>query len=98
MILISLDNYAPIISSKSVGTEVYIELKSYLDKGDSIEVDLSSIKTMATFCAKQIFGKIYVELGSEQFFNRVNLKGADEDLKMIIQIGIQHALEEGLDD
>ncbi len=91
---IKLASYGPIVSSKTVGDEIYNLINLTLTKETKITVNLEGIKSMATFCAKQIFGKIYIDLGSQQFFDRITLKGADNDLKTIIQIGIQHALEE----
>jgi hypothetical protein len=91
---INLSQYGPIVSSKTVGDEIYNLIKLNLAKENKLNINLADIKSMATFCAKQIFGKLYIELGSQQFYDRITLKGADNDLKTIIQIGIQHALEE----
>jgi hypothetical protein len=91
---INLNKYGPIISSKSVGKEIYDLIKESLKKNKNIIIKVDNIRSMATFCAKQIFGRLYVELGSENFFDKININGADDDLKTIIQIGIQHALEE----
>lgn len=91
---IKLESYGPIVSSKTVGDEIYTLINAKLANENKILVNLDGIKSMATFCAKQIFGKLYVDLGSQQFFDRISLKGADNDLKTIIQIGIQNALEE----
>lgn len=91
---LNLSKYAPIISSKSVGEEIYNRIQQELKGGESITIELYDIKSMATFCAKQIFGRLYVNLGSQRFFEKIILKGADDDLKTIIQIGIQHALKE----
>ena len=91
---INLNKYGPIISSKTVGEEIFSVLNKGLVESAKITVDLSEIKSMATFCAKQIFGRLYIQLGSEKFFEKIILKGADNDLKTIIQIGIQHALKE----
>lgn len=94
MIKIDLKKYGPIISSKAVGSEIYELIKSKLSNDKTVIIDLSSIKSMATFCAKQIFGRLYLEMGSKNFFEQISLNGADSDLKTIIQIGIQHALKE----
>ena len=92
---IKLSSYGPIVSSKSAGDEIYELINLTLTKEEGkIIINLDGIKSMATFCAKQIFGKLYINLGSQVFFDRITLKGADNDLKTIIQIGIQHALEE----
>lgn len=91
---LDLSNYGPIISSKSIGEEIFNLISNQLKKDEQLTIDLSSIKSMATFCAKQIFGRLYIEMGSEAFFDKISIKGADEDLKTIIQIGIQNAIKE----
>lgn len=91
---LDLTEYGPIVGDKSVGDEIYNKIKTELEDNAKVVIDLNNIKSMATFCAKQIFGRLYIELGSEMFFDKITLKGADDDLKTIIQIGIQSALEE----
>lgn len=94
MKIIDLSKYGPIVSDKEVGNEIYLSLKKGLKDGNSISVDLVGIHSMATFCAKQIFGNLYVELGAKTFFDKILLLNANNDLKAIIQIGIQDAIEE----
>lgn len=94
MKIIDLNKYGPIISSKGIGDEIFESIKTELSRNEVLTIDLNEIKSMATFCAKQIFGRLYVELGSEVFFDKIVLKGADADLKTIIQIGIKNALDE----
>ena len=90
---IDLNSYGPIISDRETGKEIYDLIKSKL--GDqTVLVDLSNIKSMATFCAKQIFGKLYLELGAEKFFDQIEIKNASDDIKTIIKIGIQSAIYE----
>lgn len=91
---LDLTEYGPIISSQSIGKEVYQKIKIMLTDNGKVVIDVTNIKSMATFCAKQIFGKLYIELGSQSFYENIEIKGADDDLKIIIQIGIKHALEE----
>ncbi|QHL87452.1 DUF4325 domain-containing protein [Nibribacter ruber] len=91
---LSLDNFAPIISDRLVGDEIYNLIKSDLETCQQLDIDLKEIKSMATFCAKQIFGKLYLELGGDSFFQRIRLINATDDLKTIIRIGIQSALED----
>ena len=94
---VDLAEFGPIISSKTIGEQIYEMIKAKIKTGTPVVVQLQSIKSMATFCAKQIFGRLYLELGSEAFFEKIILKGADQDLKTIIQIGIQNALEKNSD-
>lgn len=95
---IDLKEYGPIISDKAIGEKIYQLIKNEVSNKEIIEIDLNEIVSMATFCAKQIFGRLYVELGAEIFFERVKLLGANQDLQIIIKMGIQSALEEGLKD
>lgn len=92
---IDLSQYGPVISDKEVGNSIYKLIKDSIRQGESIEIDLSSIKSMATFCAKQIFGNLYVELGASDFFDKILLKNASTDIRVIIKIGIEHALTDG---
>lgn len=89
---IDLQKYAPIISDEVAGESILKEIKEVLVTDDTVSIDMKSIKSMATFCAKQIFGHLYKELGSEQFFNRVEIKNASDNVKTIIRIGIESIL------
>ncbi len=93
MIEISLKQYAPVISDEQTGLEILNLIKDALNK-DVVVVDLSDVKSMATFCAKQIFGKLYKELGSAPFYSKIQIKNANDDLKVIIRMGIVSALND----
>jgi hypothetical protein len=89
---IDLHDYAPIISDNIAGDKILKEIQEVLKTNDIISIDMKDIKSMATFCAKQIFGQLYIELGSEQFFNRVEIINTTENVKTIIRIGIESVL------
>lgn len=89
---IDLQKYAPIISDNSAGDKILLEIRTELYTGDSVCIDMNDIKSMATFCAKQIFGQLYKELGSEEFFNKIEIKNASDNVKTIIRIGIESIL------
>lgn len=91
---ISLNDFGPLISDKKIGNEIYQIIKKGLEKDKVLEVDFINITSMATFCAKQIFGKLYIELGASTFFERIKFENTNEDLQIIIKMGIQNALEE----
>ena len=91
---INLSEFSPVISSKEDGEEIFNRLKKALDSDDLIEIDFDKIKTMATFCAKQIFGSLYIKLGADVFFRRIHFINVSDDVKVIIQSGIQNAIEE----
>jgi len=91
---ISLKEYGPLLSDKKVGEEILKKIKTQLEKSDVVNIDFTEITSMATFCAKQIFGRLYLELGPEKFFERIKFLKTNDDLKIIIKMGIQNALEE----
>jgi hypothetical protein len=92
---IQLLNFGTVINDTQTGASIYDAIKSSLSSNHSpVEIDFSGVVTMATFCAKQIFGKLYVELGQESFFNKLVLKNASPELRFIIRTGIESALED----
>ena len=91
---IELNTFGNIISDENSGNIIYSKIKEILKKTDNCIVDFTGIKSMATFNAKQIFGKLYLELGPEGFFQKIEIKNASGDLQLIIKLGIENALED----
>jgi len=91
---IELKKFGPIISDKIIGDEIYRLINESLSKQQKVILDFSEIVSMATFCAKQIFGKLYLSLTPEVFFERIEFENVSNDIKLIIKIGIQNAIEE----
>ena len=91
---IEFKKYCPIISDKKIGEELYKLIDDTLKNQDKVVIDLAEIISMATFCAKQIFGKLYISLTPELFFERIEFINVSDDIKLIIKIGIQNAIEE----
>jgi hypothetical protein len=91
---VSLEQYGPIISDKQVGDEILSFLKREIERDSPVVVDLGGIKSMATFCSKQIFGHLYLALGPQDFFEKLKLTNVTDDIKLIIRIGIEDALED----
>lgn len=91
---ILVKDFGSIISDKETGNSLLKELKTGLKENSEIIVDLEGVISMATFCSKQVFGSLYLELGPEVFFNKIKFTKATDDVLAIIKIGIQNALEE----
>lgn len=92
--IIDLTEYGPIISDKETGEEIYNKINEVLNSHHKIIINLESILSMATFCAKQIFGKLYLELSPTLFFERIKIQNANDDIKLIINMGIHSALND----
>lgn len=93
MIEIQLEQYAPVISDEKTGIEIYNLIKNALSD-DVVIIEMSNVKSMATFCAKQIFGQLYKELGPNTFYSKIKIKNANDDIKVIIRMGIVSALND----
>jgi hypothetical protein len=91
---IELKKYGLIISDQDSGKIIYEKIKHQIESHTKCIVDFQDVKSMATYNAKQIFGKLYLELGSNDFFEKIEIKNASDDLKLIIRLGIQSALED----
>lgn len=90
---VDLKKWGPVISDREIGEEVYNAIKAQLQNG-SVSIDFKDVISMATYNAKQIFGKLYIELGAEKFFKSIEMRNVNQDLKLIIKMGIESAIEE----
>lgn len=89
---IDLHQYSPIISDKNVGEEIFNKIWSLDPKNNQVEIDMNGIMSMTTYCAKQIFGRLYKELAPSLFESNIILKNATEDVILIIKMGIRNAV------
>lgn len=96
MNMVSLQDFAPIISDRQAGEKIYQLIKDFRPESAVVNVDMKDIKSMATFCAKQIFGRLYLELTPSVFYDNIRIINATDDIKLIIKLGIQSAISESL--
>lgn len=89
-----MNKYAPLITRRELGDEIYSLIKEELNVSDEVEILMTDVVSMTTFCAKQIFGRLYVELGREEYRRRVHLINSSDDVNFIIRIGITNAVKE----
>lgn len=91
-----MNKYKHLVIRKDDGVEVYNDIKSHLDKGEVVIVDFSDIDTMTTYFAKQVFGKLYTQMGQEEFSRKVKFdkRYVTEDLDLVLSIGIAAAISD----
>lgn len=89
---ISLQQYCPIISDKKKGEIIYKNIYGLNPMEEKVEIDMTGIISMTTFCAKQIFGQLYKVLGSSLFEKNIILKNVSQDVLLIIKMGIRNAV------
>lgn len=86
---INIEQFGFIISDQMTGKDIFKAIKEVLETDEKCIVDFSNVKSMASFNAKQIFGKLYMDLGEEDFFNKIEIRNTTADIRMIITLGIQ---------
>ena len=86
---IRLTEYSPSIGDEDDGKKILAEIKSHLATSEEIILDFTGIQTLATICAKLIFGTLFKELGKEQFYNRIMIANSTRTVKRSIKLGIE---------
>ena len=89
---LKLETYGQIISDDTLGKEIANQIRLLLKKNNVVIVNFAGVISMATYNAKQIFGGLYVELGSDEFFRRIQFKNVSSNLEYIIRLGIQDSI------
>lgn len=96
--ILKIEKYSAVIANNEIGKSIYGDLLSLINRDEeNIVLDFEGISVMTTFCAKQIFGKLYLDLGGEKFYSIFSFKNVSEDLKIIIQNSIQDAVDDQID-
>lgn len=91
--LVILSQFSNNITTRAISEQIYRTIATALQNSD-VTVDFANISTITTFCAKSIFGRLYVELGEQQFFTQMHIINTNDDQKIIIQEGISDFLDE----
>ncbi|MVM33649.1 DUF4325 domain-containing protein [Spirosoma sp. HMF4905] len=91
---IYLKHYGFVISDSELGQKIFDDIISALDEFNFLTIDFDEIISMATFCSKQIFGKLYLKLSSKVFFERVRIANATNEMRIVVRLGIEKALED----
>ena len=89
---INLVEYIPSIGEESDGKKILAEIQQALASGDEVLIDFQGIQTLATICAKLIFGTLYRELGKDQFYNRIMIANATRTVRRSIRLGIEFTI------
>ncbi len=89
---LKLLKYGKIISDDELGKKISNEIHLLLNESNKIVIDFLGVQSITLYNAKQIFGRPYLELGSEDFFKRIQLKNISSNLEYIIRLGIQDSI------
>ena len=90
---VTLKKFGTSIVTPDRGKEVYDYLKRCYDEDGNLIIDLADTVSMTTYCARQIFGEFYTELGPAHFYKTIKLKNLSDELGLVIKMGIRKAIK-----
>lgn len=76
------------LTSDQSANNVYLLISKELSNHEIVEINFEGILGITTYCAKNIFGRLYVELNANNFPRRIVFSNLSKDYKLIIQQGI----------
>lgn len=86
---ISLKHYAPVISDKEIGAEILTNIRNLNPRDNVVYISMMGIISLTTFCAKQIFGSLYEELGETLYRSNIHITDTTPDIDLIIDMGLE---------
>lgn len=90
---LKISDYGLIISGDDVGSEILSNIREIISSGDSVIVDFNGVYAMATYCAKQIFGELFVTLGEAKFKQLIKIPvSTSDDIRETISEGVIDAV------
>lgn len=93
MVEVNLNRYGTVINTEHLGEQCYNDIMRENPRDNKILVRMKNIVSMTTTRAKQIFGRIYKEIGEEIFEENIILDCSD-GVYIIIEMGLEELLKD----
>lgn len=93
MVEVNLNRYGTVINTEQLGEQCYNDIMRENPRENKILVRMKNIVSMTTTRAKQIFGRIYKEIGEEKFEEHIILDCSD-GVYIIIEMGLEELLKD----
>lgn len=87
-----LKKYGAVISDEDTGNRILGQIKSALAQNQNVIVNFDGVSALTTYNAKQIFGDLYVNLGAQEFYDKIGLRNASANIQTIIRLGINSSV------
>lgn len=80
-----------VVTDSVYAREVRKNIETILDAGEdeTVVIDLSKVDAITVKCAAEIFGKLWRNLGEDDYSRRVRIKGASAEVEVSVDLGIR---------
>ncbi len=93
MVEVNLNKYGTVINTERLGEQCYHDIMKENPRDNQVLVRMKQVVSMTTTRAKQIFGRIYKEIGEEKFTKNIVLDCSD-GVYIIIEMGLEELLRD----
>lgn len=90
---VDLNKYGTVINTRQLGEQCYRDIMNANPSKNRVIVRMKNVVSMTTTRAKQIFGRIYREIGEELFTKNIVLDVTD-GVYIIIEMGLEEMLKD----
>ncbi|MCQ2740345.1 MAG: STAS-like domain-containing protein [bacterium] len=94
--IFKFDRWAPSLSESTTAEEIYKLVKSMDPKNNEIVFDMTNMVAMTTICARAIFGRLYTELGIDDFNKNIKFTNISEAIIVAIKWGIMAEIKQSI--
>jgi len=88
-----LADFGDELLTRDAAARVCAALRRALDHHERLRIDFAGVRVMAPSFADECFGHIVEELGREVFKARLELTGADAEIRALVNIVLRYRLE-----
>jgi hypothetical protein len=90
--IVKISDFGQILCGTN-GEKLYGKIQELFKEEPPICIDFSDVKAISVIFSKNVFGKLYLEFGSQIFFGKLKFKNTVRDHQLAIQWGIEYAIE-----
>ncbi|WP_396151088.1 hypothetical protein [Flavobacterium sp.] len=87
-----LSSFGNVIATDEKSSEIYNHIKNLINQGDSIKIDAKNV-TISTKSSRLIFGKLYKELTSKVFLEKIFIENASTIFMFSVNEGISTEIQ-----
>jgi len=91
--VINLNKFGSSMGTRELGSSIREEVLSLIKQGNNLLFSFSGVSVISSAFGDELFGKLFIELGEEEFKNKIKVNNFDnEESKKIILLVINNGI------